>query len=264
MLLASQGWPQGPISLWIIACMIFARTAAMAFNRWTDWHLDQLNPRTTYRSKLATRNQTLALFIISLALFLLSTSQTNLLCLILSPIAIILFCGYSLMKRFSPLSHFVLGLALAAAPIGAWIAITGNASHPLPWTLATAVTLWVAGLDIIYATQDIESDRQLHLHSIPALLGFTTSLKIAAAAHTLATIAFITLGLLGAFHPPYYAICLLIALLLITQHRLAAHKTPHSIQHAFFTTNVSISLLFLAAIIIELWIRSLPDTTSKT
>jgi 4-hydroxybenzoate polyprenyltransferase len=117
----------------------------------------------------------------------------------------------------------------------------------------------VAGFDIIYATQDIEADLKLHLHSIPALFGYESSLKISAAAHAAAWIAFIIVGLLGDFHAPYYGICFLIGLLLFMQHRLASRKEPHSIQQAFFTLNVTISFLFLAAIVIELWILSLPD-----
>ncbi len=260
MLLASGGWPQGWVSFWILCCMVFARTAAMAFNRWADWHFDQANPRTASRSQLATRRQVWALFILSLLLFIASAWQIHLLCFLLSPLAIVLFCGYSLMKRFSSLSHFVLGLALAAAPMGAWIAVAEHAWDPLPWAIALAVMLWVAGFDIIYATQDIEADLKLRLHSIPALFGYDKSLKISAGIHAIAWAAFIITGLLGDFHAAYYGICFLIGLLLFTQHRLAARKDAQSIQQAFFTSNVVISLLFLLGVIIELWTLSLPDT----
>jgi 4-hydroxybenzoate polyprenyltransferase len=256
MLLAAGGWPSGTVSLWILSCMVFARTAAMAFNRWADWHFDQANPRTAGRSQLATRSQVWALFIISLLLFLGSALQIHMLCFLLSPLAIMLFCGYSLMKRFSAMSHFVLGLALSAAPMGAWIAVAGDAWNPLPWGISMAVVFWVAGFDVIYATQDIEVDRQLKLHSIPVIFGYTRSLKIAATAHGVAWIAFIMVGLLGDFHPAYYGACLLIGLFLFMQHRIAAQRTPQAIQQAFFGLNVVISLLFLAAVVFELWIQS--------
>jgi 4-hydroxybenzoate polyprenyltransferase len=264
MLLAAQGWPQGWVSFWILSCMIWGRTSAMTFNRWADWHFDQHNPRTAERSQLASRREILFYFILSSLLFIASAWQIHLLCFVLSPWAIALFCIYSLMKRFSAMSHYVLGMALAAAPMGAWIAVVGNAWSPLPWMIAMAVLLWVAGFDIIYATQDIEADRKLNLHSIPAIMGYAQSLKISAVTHAAAWGAFLLTGLLGQFHAPYYGICLLIGALLLGQHRLASQNTPTSIQQAFFTLNIAISFLFLGATLIELWIQSLPTTNSPT
>lgn len=256
MLLASGGWPRGWVGLWIVLCMIFARTAAMAFNRWADWHLDQANPRTANRAKLATRRQLAVLFSVSVVLFIACAAAINLLCFVLSPLAVMIFCVYSLMKRFSSASHLVLGLALSCAPIGAWIAVEGHAWDPLPWLIGATVIFWVAGFDIIYATQDIESDRALKLHSIPARFGWQRSLWIARVLHLMAWLIGLLVGLNGDFHEAYYGIWTAVGIVLIAQHYWAQNRTPASIQRAFFYCNIIISHLFLAATILEVWILS--------
>ena len=145
--------------LWILWCLVSARTAAMCFNRWADWDHDVFNPRTKRRSQLGTRRMTMTLCIVALAAFVFGCWMLNPLCLALCPVACLIILGYSLTKRFTNYTHAVLGLALAAAPMGAWAATTGSLLSPLPWLLAAAVWCWVFGFDLIYATQDIEFDR---------------------------------------------------------------------------------------------------------
>jgi len=173
MLVAAHGVPDAWTLLWILWCLFWARTAAMAFNRWADWDYDVFNPRTKRRSQLGTRQMTLVLCLIALVAFVFGCAMLNYLCLVLCPVACLIFLGYSLTKRFTAYTHAVLGLALASAPMGAWAATTGDLHSPLPWLLAAAVWCWVFGFDLIYATQDVEFDRQARLYSFP---GFFTSL----------------------------------------------------------------------------------------
>jgi len=151
MLVAAQGVPGLWTLLWILWCLVSARTAAMAFNRWADWDYDTFNPRTRRRSQLGTRRMTMVLCGVALFAFVFGCSQLNFLCLALCPVACVLILGYSLTKRFTAYSHAFLGLALAAAPMGAWAATTGSLDSPLPWLLAGAVWCWVFGFDLIYA-----------------------------------------------------------------------------------------------------------------
>ena len=177
MLVAARGVPSLWTLFWILWCLVAARTAAMAFNRWADWDFDAFNPRTKRRSQLGTRRTTLALCVAALIAFVIGCAQLNFLCLVLCPVACIMILGYSLTKRFTNYSHAFLGLALAAAPMGAWAATTGNLQSLLPWMLAGAVWYWVFGFDLIYATQDVEFDRQARLYSFPARYGVQAALR---------------------------------------------------------------------------------------
>ncbi len=165
MLVAAHGVPSLRTLLLILWCLVAARTAAMAFNRWADWDYDVFNPRTKRRSTLGTRRGTMVLCGLALVAFVIGCAQLNFLCLVLCPVACAIILGYSLTKRFTAYSHAFLGLALAAAPMGAWAATTGSLATPIPWLLAAAVWCWVFGFDLIYATQDVEFDRQARLHS---------------------------------------------------------------------------------------------------
>ena len=159
--------------LWIIVAMVGARSAAMGFNRWLDADIDALNPRTANRelpTGALSKSQVLAFVLVSVAAFVGAAWQLNPLCFALSPIALVIVCGYSFTKRFTMLSHFVLGLSLAIAPVGAWLAVRGQFDLT-PVLIGIAVLLWVGGFDILYSCQDVEFDHKLALHSIPVRFG---------------------------------------------------------------------------------------------
>lgn len=185
MMLAADGWPSWRVALWIVVAMVGARSAAMGFNRLVDRRIDAVNPRTADRALPAGRVSPafVAAFVVaSLALLVFAVWRLNPLALRLSPVAILIILGYSYTKRFTPLSHFVLGLSLAAAPIGGWIAVRGDLQPPA-WVLGSAVLLWVAGFDILYALQDLEFDRRQGLHSIPSTIGVRASLVLSTLLH---------------------------------------------------------------------------------
>ena len=163
MFVAARGLPSLPTFAGILAAMVCARTAAMTFNRLADWEFDRRNPRTENRHRLVDKNIAAAWCLASAAGFILSAWTLNTLCLLLAPAALVIVFFYSLTKRFTHFAHFFLGLALSVAPVGAWIAVTGRLDFP-PLVLAAAVLLWVAGFDLIYATQDYEADKREGLH----------------------------------------------------------------------------------------------------
>ena len=164
MLVAAGGWPSLKTVALIVLAMVFARTAAMCFNRVADWEIDQRNPRTVDRHRLMTRPAAIGLLVGSSVAFIATTWWINALCFWLSPVALVIVLFYSLTKRFTSFSHFFLGLALSVSPVGAWLAVRGRFDFP-PLILALAVLLWVAGFDMIYATMDAEFDRIAVLHS---------------------------------------------------------------------------------------------------
>ena len=170
LIVAADGWPSLRILLLVIVCMVFARTAAMLFNRVVDWSLDQRNPRTASRHLLVSKLSAVVLLILASAGFLLAASAINRLTCILAPVALALIFFYSVTKRFTSATHFFLGLALAIAPVGAWIAQTGTIDLA-PLVLAAGVICWVAGFDLIYATQDYDFDRREGIRSLVVKLG---------------------------------------------------------------------------------------------
>src|SRR3954465_14910390 len=182
LIVAANGWPSARILLLVIVCMVFARTAAMLFNRIVDWSLDQRNPRTASRHLLVSKLSAVVLLILASAGFLLAASAINRLTCILAPVALALIFFYSVTKRFTNATHFFLGLALAIAPIGAWIAQKGHINIA-PIVLGSGVVCWVAGFDLIYATQDVDFDRAEHLHSLVVRLGVPRSLVLAQRLH---------------------------------------------------------------------------------
>jgi len=248
MLVAARGVPGLWTLLSILWCLVSARTAAMAFNRWADWDYDTFNPRTKRRSQLGTRGTTLALCVFALAAFVFGCSQLNFLCLALCPVACVLILGYSLTKRFTAYSHAFLGLALAAAPMGAWAATTGNLMSLLPWMLAAAVWCWVFGFDLIYATQDVEFDLQARLHSFPARHGVKAALRLARILHFLTWLLLLAFGWLAALSLPYWVAMGLIFFALIFEHILCRSGDLARINVAFFQINALVGLLLIIGV----------------
>lgn len=248
MLVAAHGVPNLRTLLWILWCLVSARTAAMAFNRWADWDYDTFNPRTKRRSQLGTRGTTLALCAIGLAAFVFGCSRLNSLCLTLCPVACVLILGYSLTKRFTVYSHAFLGLALAAAPMGAWAATTGNLMSLLPWMLAAAVWYWVFGFDLIYATQDVEFDLQAKLHSFPARYGVKAAFRLARILHFMTWLILLAFGWLAALSLPYWVAMGLIFFLLIFEHILCRSGDLARINVAFFQMNALVGLFLVIGV----------------
>ncbi|MDZ4815243.1 MAG: UbiA-like polyprenyltransferase [Verrucomicrobiota bacterium] len=241
------------VLLAIVACMVFARSAAMGFNRVIDWGIDRENPRTARRHTLVTRSQATTLVLVSSILFIVSAFFTNTLCLVLSPIALILVFFYSVTKRFTSYSHFFLGLALALAPIGAWLAITGSLFALKPALLAAAVLFWVAGFDIIYATQDVDFDKRMSLNSLVVKLGVDHALILARVLHFIMFIFLLMFSWACDFGWIFGAALILIALTLIYEHLMASRRDLHSTNLAFFRVNGLISLFVLVAVFFEVF-----------
>ncbi|MBI5042237.1 MAG: UbiA family prenyltransferase, partial [Nitrospirae bacterium] len=194
-ILSAKGIPSLNKILWIIVAMVGARSAAMFLNRLIDWRIDALNPRTKERAipkGLVTPVQTVIFIIVSFAIFFFAAYMLNELCFKLAPIATGILILYSYTKRFTWLSHFVLGIALSMAPIGAWIAVTGRFELPA-FILGIAVVFWLAGFDILYAMQDIEFDKKMGLYSIPRFLGIKKSLWVSRGFHFLMVIFLLSL-----------------------------------------------------------------------
>ena len=247
MLVAAHGLPEGKTVALIVLAMVFARTAAMTFNRLADWQLDQKNPRTAARHTLISRGAAVVLLVASSAAFVAVTWWINPLCFRLSPVALVIVFFYSLTKRFTSLSHFFLGLALSVSPVGAWLAVRGHFAFP-PLVLALAVLLWVAGFDVIYATQDHDFDRAAGLRSLVVRLGVARSLRWAQALH------WIMLGVLAAFGwsaglgAAFYASLGLVAGALLYEHRSAARLDVAAINRAFFASNACVGVVFVLGI----------------
>jgi 4-hydroxybenzoate polyprenyltransferase len=241
--LAAGGLPPGQRIFWIAAAMVGARTAAMGMNRLIDAEIDAKNPRTSGRAIPAglLGKGTAAIFVaVSIVLFVCSAYKLNPLCLYLSPVVLIFLAGYSYCKRFTSMSHFVLGLCLAAAPVGAWIAVTGTLAAPAV-VLGLGVLFWVAGFDILYALQDVEFDRSAGLHSIPARLGVARSLLAARLFHLVMPIMLVVLYLMLNLGPVFLAGVLVAGALLFHEHRLLRGGDLTRLDAAFFNVNGYIS-----------------------
>jgi 4-hydroxybenzoate polyprenyltransferase len=248
MMVAAQGIPGIWTLFWILWCLVSARTAAMAFNRWADWDYDVFNPRTMRRSTLGTRRSTLALCVVALIAFAAGCAQLNLLCLVLCPVACAMILGYSLTKRFTVYSHAFLGLALAAAPMGAWAATTGSLLSPLPWLVAAGVWCWVFGFDLIYATQDVEFDRQAQLHSFPARHGVLAALRLARILHAVTWLILLAFGWLAHLGVAYWIAMGLIFIALIVEHVLCQSRDLAKINVAFFQMNALVGLILVVGV----------------
>jgi 4-hydroxybenzoate polyprenyltransferase len=234
------------LALKVLLCMIFARTAAMAFNRWADRNIDAKNPRTLIReipSGIISADSALRFTILNCIGFIITTWFINPLCFALSFVALAVVLGYSYTKRFTALCHLVLGLGLSLAPIGAWIAVTGSFSL-LPLLFSFAVLCWVSGFDIIYALQDEQFDKNLQLYSIPRLVGPSNALRISRNLHIAAALFLLTGGLQGDFGAIYFTGWGIFTALLIYQHTLVKANDISRVNLAFFTTNGIASVTF--------------------
>jgi len=242
---------------WIVVSMVTARSAAMAFNRLVDRDIDRNNPRTARRALplgLVTPTQ-VALFTMACAgLFLFAAYQLNHLAFILSPVALTVVLGYSFTKRFTWLSHWVLGFALAIAPVGAWIAIAG-AFAPAPLLLAAAVALWTAGFDIIYSCQDAEFDRRTGLHSAPQRFGLGRALQLSSLCHLLMVACLAALAWAAPLGMIYGTGVVGTAILLVYEHRLVRPNDLSRVDAAFFTANGLISLGLMVFTVVDLALR---------
>jgi 4-hydroxybenzoate polyprenyltransferase len=249
MLLAAEGWPSVRTVSWVVVAMVGARSAAMAFNRLVDQRFDAANPRTAGRALPAGRLSPafVAGFVVaSAALLLLAAWQLNPLAFALSPVALAVLLAYSYTKRFTALSHLVLGLALAGAPLGAWIAVRGDLTWP-PVVLGAAVLCWVAGFDVLYALQDREFDRMAGLHSVPVRCGVAGALWISGALHV---VMLALLLALPAVYPPglglgYWIGVAGCAALLAYQHWIVRPDDLSRLDAAFFTANGVLSVWLL-------------------
>jgi 4-hydroxybenzoate polyprenyltransferase len=244
------------ILLFVVLCMIFARSAAMAFNRWLDAKYDAINPRTAVReipAGIIKPNNALLFTIANSVLFIVCTYFINTLCFYLSPIALFVILFYSYTKRFTALCHLVLGVGLSLAPIGAYIAVTGQ-FNLLPLLFSFTVLFWVSGFDIIYALQDEEFDKQNQLYSIPSVLGKTKALRISELLHLLSAACVIYAGIYGHLGAWYWMGVALFAGLLIYQHLLVKPNDLSKVNMAFFTTNGIASILFSIFVILDLFI----------
>lgn len=244
--------------LLIILCMIFARNAAMGFNRLADRSFDALNPRTKNReipSGVVGTRAAAAFIIINAILFIVTTVFINRLTLFLSPVALLVILGYSLTKRFTSLCHFMLGLGLSLAPIGAYISVTGI-FNITPLIYSFIVLTWVSGFDIIYALQDVEFDKSNQLHSLPSATGRKKALSISIIVHIITFLLVLAAGFIGNGGFLFWAGAAIFTLLLIYQHRIVKYDDLSKVTLAFGTTNGIASILFAIFIIIDLLIRN--------
>jgi 4-hydroxybenzoate polyprenyltransferase len=243
--------------LLVILCMIFARNTAMGFNRLADKDFDALNPRTRNReipSGIISPRAAAVFVIINSILFILTTGFINRLTLYLSPVALLVIIGYSLTKRITSLCHFVLGLGLSLAPIGAYISVTGKFSV-LPVIYSFIVLSWVSGFDIIYALQDDGFDKSNQLHSLPSATGRKKSLAISIFVHLITFVLVLTAGLYGKSGMLFWTGSIIFTLLLIYQHSIVRHDDLSKVTMAFSTTNGMASIIFSIFVILDLIIR---------
>ena len=278
MMLAARdqhGWPGWRVFLLVLAAMVSGRTCAMAFNRIVDRRFDALNPRTAGRHLPAgaiSMTSAVSLCLLSGAALMAASWMLNPLCFALSPVALFFICFYSLTKRFTDFTHVWLGIALAIAPVGAWLAVKGGVeflpmidgklklSHSafMPMVLALSVLLWLFGFDIIYATQDYEFDRAQGLRSLVVRWGPKNALGVAFIAHLLLWILLAIFGALAAFRLAYWLGLMVIGALLLAEHLLARRRDTRSVNVAFFKLNGTISTLFLSLVAVEVlfpWFR---------
>lgn len=230
----------------VILCMVFARSAAMAFNRWLDVDIDKLNPRTAKReipAGIISKSNAMVFIIANCVLFVATTWFINKICFFLSPIALLVVLGYSYTKRFTALCHMVLGVGLSLAPIGAYLAVTGQFAT-LPVLVSCLVLCWVSGFDIIYSLQDEAFDKSQHLNSIPAWLGLRGALHFSEALHVIAAALVITIGIYGHFHWLYWIGAVVFMSMLVSQHMLVKPNDLSRINIMFMTTNGIASVVF--------------------
>lgn len=260
MLLPRRGLPDAATVGWILAAMVGARTAAMAFNRLADHALDARNPRTAGRALPAgilSRGFAAGALVLAAGLFLLAAWRLNPLCLLLAFPTLVVLLGYSLTKRFTSLSHLALGAALGISPPGAYLGVTGafDGGFAAAVCLGLAVTVWVAGFDVIYACQDVEADRALGLHSIPTRFGIPRALRIAAALHAATVGLLFAFGVMAGLGAVYFASAAVATALLLIEHRVVRPDDLSRANVAFFHLNAAVSLLVLAGTAADIFLR---------
>jgi len=242
--------------LLVLGCMVFARSAAMAFNRYLDRHFDALNPRTAIReipAGIISKESALRFVIINCLLFIACTFFINRICFFLSPIALAVVLGYSYTKRFTALCHLVLGIGLSLAPIGAYLAVTGKFDL-LPLLFSGTVICWVSGFDIIYSLQDEDFDRSQKLYSIPSSLGKAGALNVSRLLHVIAAALVIAAGFLGDFHWLYWIGVAVFCGMLIYQQSIVKPTDLRRVNLAFMTANGIASVLFAVFVIADIFI----------
>ena len=251
MALAARGWPGGWTILWVTAAMVGARTCAMATNRVVDRWIDAKNPRTAGRHLprgiLGATEMKLLAAAGALLMFV-AGAMLNPLCLMLAPLALLFLVGYSYTKRFTWTSHWILGFTDGIAAAGGWIAVRGRFDAPV-LVLWFALTVWIAGFDVIYACQDVAFDRAHRLHSVPARFGVVAALRVAAVCHALTAAAFALLGVMLALGPVYWVGWLVVVGLLLYEHSLVSPTDLSRLDVAFFNVNGYIAVILFLSVI---------------
>jgi 4-hydroxybenzoate polyprenyltransferase len=248
--------PKWLLFILVILCMVFARSAAMAFNRWLDAEYDAKNPRTKIREipgGIISKKNAMIFVIFNCVAFIITTYFINVLCVVLAPVALFVILFYSYTKRFTPLCHLVLGLGLSLSPIGAYIAVTGEFAL-VPVLFSLSVLFWVSGFDIIYALQDEEFDKQNKLHSIPSLLGTKKALRVSEYLHFLSATSVIAAGIIGDFSWLYWAGVFAFAFFLVYQHSLVKPKDLTKVNRAFFSSNGIASVAFCVFVLLDIFL----------
>ena len=241
----------------VILCMVFARSAAMAFNRWLDAEYDAKNPRTVMREipgGIISKTNAMIFVIFNCIAFIITTYFINVMCLALAPVALFVVLFYSYTKRFTPLCHLVLGLGLSLSPIGAFIAVTGHFAL-VPVLYSLSVLFWVSGFDIIYALQDESFDKENNLRSVPSWLGANRALHVSEFLHFLSAVSVIEAGIIGTFSWLYWIGVVLFIFFLIYQHILVKPKDLSKVNKAFFSANGIASVVFCVFVLLDIFTK---------
>ena len=258
--LAARGLPAWITLLWIVVCMVTARSAAMAFNRWADAELDATNPRTANRAipaGLLSRKFVASFIAVMSLLFILAAAQLNRVALLLSPLALAILFFYSYTKRFTRWSHLFLGLAMGIAPAAAWIAVRGTLD-PRILVLTAAVLCWGAGFDVLYACQDVDHDRLSGLNSVPSTFGIAGAFWLSHGLHVVMVGLLAWLAVLFSLGAIAWTGIVLVAGLLLYEHLIVSPKDLRRLNAAFFTMNGVIAVLFFFFVAADLLLRRTP------
>ncbi|MGN7359422.1 UbiA-like polyprenyltransferase [Paenibacillus sp. SAF-054] len=256
MVWAAGGWPSWHVMLWGLIALVGARNGANAFNRLADRRFDAANPRTAHRHlprQLLGTREVGVFVLVNYAIFIFAASMLNPLCMVLSPVAILLITSYSYAKRFTWLSHLYLGFVIASAPIGAWFAVTGAFAFT-PFVLGTVVMLWIAGFDVIYGTQDIEFDRSHGLWSMPSFFGLTQALRMSKAMHLIMMLLLLSLYFTQQLGWIYLMGLGIAALLLMTEHGIIRPGNARLMKLASYNLNQVISMVILFCTLLDFFL----------
>ncbi len=254
LLWAANGWPDWKVTALVVLCMVFCRNTAMAFNRLADAAIDARNPRTALRhipSGILTRKEVLLFFVVNAILFLVATSLINRLAFALSIPTLIAVCFYSLTKRFTAWSHLFLGLAIGISPVGAWIAVRGNFGLEAI-LLCLALLFWIAGFDVIYATQDQEFDSKEGLHSLVARFGVSKALNLSRLFHGIMLVSLILLEIRYHLGWPFRTALIIVAALLVYLHRFRRSAGLDNLNQDFFLANIAVSVAVFLGIAVSI------------